>query len=434
MMTLNLLISIYHKRMPNKSTLNKSTTKTIKPTQLWAYGLLGLPLAMLGIPLYLYLPSYYHHQFGLSLTDIGLALLLARLLDVITDPLIGVLSDRFVAQISRQWQVIAGFGLLLFGLYGLFFPVAETVSLWQLGLWSFITYLGWTWIQIPYLTLAAEISTQDFDKTRLTAWREGLSIIGVMLALLLPLLTQQSINSVELYQLFWLVVFVSLLIAGVALRQVRQLDLIKPRSQPASLWTQVKQLKQHQALLRLFPIYFLNNLANALPATLFVFFVSDYLELEAEQGFFLLTYFIAGILALPLWLHLSKKWGKARTWQASMLLASVSFSAVFALDAGDFTLYWVICVLTGLSLAIDLALPASMQADISQQHPELAGTLFGLWGMITKLTLALAVGISLPLIEWAQSLSLDWPMLLCYAGLPILLKLFAIHLLKRNSG
>ena len=165
-----------------------------------------------------------------------------------------------------------------------------------------------------------------------------------------------------------------------------------------------------------------------------MFFVSDYLQLADQQGLFLLTYFIAGILALPLWLALSKRWGKAPTWQASMLLASASFIAVFLLDSGDFTLYLLICVLTGFSLAIDLALPASMQADISQQQPKLAGTLFGLWGMITKFTLALAVGISLPIMEWARSLSVDWPILLCYAGLPILLKLAAILLLQRNNG
>lgn len=405
----------------------------MSPSQLLAYGLLGLPLAMLGIPLYLYLPSYYHHQFGLSLTDIGLALLLARLLDVITDPLIGVLSDRYVAKVQRQWQVVTGFGLLVFGLYGLFFPQAEQVSLWQLGLWSFISYLGWTWIQIPYLTLAAEITHDAYDKTRLSAWREALSIVGVLLALMLPILTERSINDVELYQLFWMIVCMALLLAGVALLNVRQLPLSADRA-GFSLPTILTQLKQHRELLSLFPIYFLNNLANALPATLFVFFVADYLQLEAQQGLFLLTYFIAGIVALPVWLSLSKRWGKARTWQVSMLLSSVSFMTVFTLDAGDFYLYLIICVLTGLSLAVDLALPASMQADMSQQQPALAGTFFGLWGMITKLTLALAVGISLPIIEWAQNLSLDWPMLLCYAGLPILLKLAAILLLNRNQG
>lgn len=419
--------------MHDKPTLNKSTTNAINRRQLLSYGLLALPLAMLGIPLYLYLPSYYHLQFGLSLTDIGVALLLARLLDVVTDPLIGLLSDRYVHRIARQWQVIAGFGLLLWGLYGLFFPQAEAVSLWQLGWWSFISYLGWTWVQIPYLTLAAEMTHQDFDKTRLTAWREAIAIAGVLLALLLPMFSGYSINEVELYRLFWWLVLALLLVSGMGLLMLGHLPLTPHRQQQGFI-SSLASLRQHPNLWRLFPIYFLNSFANALPATLFVFFVANYLQLAEHQGLFLLVYFVAGVLALPIWLQLSRHWGKARTWQASMLLAGLSFIGVFALDAGDYTGYLIVCILTGFSLAVDLAIPASMQADISQQQPEYAGLLFGLWGMITKFTLALAVGMSLPIIEWAQSQSLDWPMLLCYAGLPILLKLMAILLLQRKQG
>jgi len=409
----------------------KTSTQRMKSPQFFAYGLLGLPLAMLGIPLYLYLPSYYHHQFGLSLTDIGLALLVARLLDVVTDPVIGALSDRYQTIISRQWQVVSGFLLLMIGLDALFFPNPEQVSLWQLGWWSFVSYLGWTWVQIPYLTLAAEISTDDNDKTRLTAWREALGIIGVLLALLLPMLSDTTINDTALYQLFWWLVFALLFIAGLSLHRVR--TLTPAQKSTHSIGQHLQKLVQHRHLLSLFPIYWLNNLANALPATLFVFFVADYLDLAEHQGLFLLTYFMAGILALPVWLWLARRWGKDNTWQLSMGLASLCFMGVFWLEAGDFWGYWMICLLTGLSLAVDLAIPAAMQADISQQQPELAGLLFGLWGMITKFTLALAVGISLPIIEWAKTESLDWPMLLCYAALPIVLKTGAILLLRHQQ-
>ena len=62
--------------------------------QLLFYGLPGLPLAMLGLPLYVYLPSFYTQEIGLTLSTVGLALLAARSLDVITDPLVGWLNDR----------------------------------------------------------------------------------------------------------------------------------------------------------------------------------------------------------------------------------------------------------------------------------------------------------------------------------------------------
>ena len=59
----------------------------------WFYGLPGLPLAALGLPLYIYLPTFYAEQLGLGLAAVGAALLIARVSDVITDPLIGLLSD-----------------------------------------------------------------------------------------------------------------------------------------------------------------------------------------------------------------------------------------------------------------------------------------------------------------------------------------------------
>jgi len=74
------------------------------------YGLPGLPLAMLGLPLYVYLPSFYAQDLGLSLSVVGMALLAARGLDVITDPLIGWLNDK----VQSTWgpaQVVYAAGL-----------------------------------------------------------------------------------------------------------------------------------------------------------------------------------------------------------------------------------------------------------------------------------------------------------------------------------
>lgn len=409
---------------------------------LLSYGFLALPLAMLGIPLYLYLPIYYHQTYDISLAIIGTALLLARVTDVITDPLIGSLSDRWAQVWPRKWQLVSGFGLLLLGIYQLFFPQGfdgtnpEPVTWLWLLLWSFVTYLGWTWVQVPYLTLAAELSKVDYEKTRLASVREGLAIIGVIGVLILPLALNQAIERVEFFQSLFIAFVILLALSGVLILQLKTLQIVSSTliKRPLQALWQLKNTQPH--LLKLFPIYFLNNLANALPASLFVFFVADYLQLEAHKGIFLLVYFLSGLVALPVWMWLSKRWGKAKTWRASMSLAGLSFLGVLLLSPGDFNGFLMICVLTGFSLAIDLAMPASMQADLSQQQPELAGLLFGVWGMVTKLALAVAAGISLPLYEWGQTLDLPdgWIMLGLYALLPIVLKLWAMNLLKKSEN
>ena len=63
-----------------------------------AYGLLGLPLAFVALPLYVILPNHYAREFGMPLALLGAILLGARLFDALIDPLLGRLSDRLFAR------------------------------------------------------------------------------------------------------------------------------------------------------------------------------------------------------------------------------------------------------------------------------------------------------------------------------------------------
>lgn len=111
------------------------------------------------------------------------------------------------------------------------------------------------------------------------------------------------------------------------------------------------------------------------------------------------------LLGIPLWLWLSRRIGKHRAWACSMLCAAAIFVWVPLLGEGDAWLFLIICLLSGLSLGIDMALPASIQADLVDRDTahgggQRTGLFFGLWGMATKLALALAlaVGLAFPLL------------------------------------
>lgn len=410
------------------------------------YGVLGFPLAFLGIPLYLYLPNYYHENYGLSLALIGSALLAARLSDVFTDPLIGWYSDRFKSRktklFNRQWQIASGAVLLLIGSYQLFFPPID-FGWGYLFIWSLLTYLGWTLMQVPHQAMNAEISLSSLHKTQLASYREAFAIIGVITVIALPAALAITQDSTEFYLMVFTLLAVITLVGVIALFRVKvdrmlQIQDESNLSENAQLSTTLRTLwYKNRAVFTIMPSYFVNNLANAIPATLFMIFVSDYLQLETYIGLFLLTYFAAGIIALPLWLQLSKYFSKQTVWQASMLLAGISFVGVFTLQAGDWLGFLVICILTGLSLGVDIAMPTSIQADLTQnalnnQVPA-AGLLFGIWGMLTKLSLALAIGISFPILDWAQNQNFvpQIILLLLYAAVPIILKIVAWWLLVK---
>ena len=86
-----------------------------------------------------------------------------------------------------------------------------------------------------------------------------------------------------------------------------------------------------------------------------------------------------------------------------MLLAVSAFVWTAQLDSGALVAFAVICVLSGAALGADLALPPALLAGVigaAGHSGQREGAYFGLWSWMTKLNLALAAGISLPLLDW----------------------------------
>jgi Na+/melibiose symporter-like transporter len=194
------------------------------------------------------------------------------------------------------------------------------------------------------------------------------------------------------------------------------------------------------AFRRLLLVFVLNGIASAIPATLVMFFMADVLQLGERAGLFLALYFISGAVGMPLWVWLSRRVGKRRAWLAGMILSIAAFVWAYGLGAGDAAAFGAVCVMSGVALGADLALPPAILADVMDQHPggdaggRGEGAYFGLWNLVTKLNLALAAGISLPLLGalgyvpgapgGAAALSL------AYCLIPCALKLLAVAALS----
>ena len=139
---------------------------------LLAYGALGLPLPALNLPLYVYLPAFYADELGLGLATVGAALFAARLLDALSDPLIGELSDRSRSRLGRRrpWLLLAA-PLLLGSTWLLFVPEGAVGGAYLL-LWSALAYLAWTLMLLPYAAWGAELAAGSHERSRITAVRE----------------------------------------------------------------------------------------------------------------------------------------------------------------------------------------------------------------------------------------------------------------------
>lgn len=410
-----------------------STSHTLTLGQGWRYGLMGLPLAFVALPLYVLLPNHYAREFGVPLAALGAVLLATRLLDALIDPLLGRWCDGLFRRSARTvlaWSAVAC-GLLALGFLLLFFPLTRQphALLWSSAVLLMLTYASYSVLMVAHQSWGALLAGDAVQQSRLVAWREGLGLLGVLLASLAPVL----LGLAPTVLLFWLALVLGWLAWLRAPRPQLQHDPTAPRA--AALWLPWRRT----AFRRLLAVFMLNGIASAVPATLVLFFVQDRLQAPPSlEPFVLGSYFLCAALSMPLWLRGVRRFGLARCWLAGMLLAIGVFVWASGLGAGDTLPFVLICMLSGLALGADLALPGAMLSGLMARAGDLGqaqGAYFGWWNFATKLNLALAAGLALPLLglfgyvpgtrepQALQALGI------AYGLLPCLLKLLAAGLL-----
>ena len=397
------------------------------------YGLLGLPLAFVALPLYVILPNHYAREFGAPLAALGAVLLGARLIDAVLDPWIGRWCDRLFARSTRAVLAAAAVAavVLALGLWGLLFPPPAVRSAGMAALLGWagavmaITYTAYSVVSVAHQAWGARLGGSEAQRSRVVAWREGLALVGVLLAAVLPgtlgLGATVSAFAVLLALGGW-AWSRSLVPAAMAASPL-------PGAVPA-----LSPLRQ-PAFLRLLAVFVLNGTASAVPATLVLFFVQDRLQASpALEPAFLATYFLCAALSMPLWVKLVGRLGLARTWLAGMGLSVAVFIWAATLGAGDTTAFLIVCALSGIALGTDLALPSALLAGLIGRLGERGqreGAYFGWWSFAAKLNLALAAGLALPLLAWfgytpgAREPEALLTLTIAYCLLPCALKLLA---------
>ena len=402
--------------------------------RVFAYGLLGLPLAFAALPVYVHVPRFYAEVAGMELALLGTILLAARLLDAGIDPWLGWLADR----VRRPAMISVALLPFALGFVALLNPPPTDAAAWLLGALA-LTYLGYSAASVAYQAWGADVGGDATQRTRLTAAREGFGLAGVVLAATLPGLLAADLAT-GIARLAWILPPLLLVAALVTLTKVgaggtaTAAPAFTPAMATQPLLPSLKAVLAQTAFRRLLAVFVANGIAAALPATLFLFFVTDVVQAESAGGALLALYFVAGAASLPLWTRLSARYGRVTAWLAAMGLAIVAFAGASRLGAGDIAGFAAICLASGLALGADLALPAAIAADLGKRQGQ-AGACFGVWNFVAKLNLALAAGLALPLLAalgYVPGRGAGLPALsFAYAVLPLLFKTLAVALLWR---
>ena len=410
-----------------------------------SYALPALTLAVIGIPVYVYIPKFYTDTLGVPVAAAGIILLAIRLFDAVTDPLIGIVSDRTVTRFGRRRpMILLGAVLVSVSILFLFNPPqmnSSEATVW-FGIWVLLLFLSWTIITVPYESLGPELTYDYNERTSLFSMRDGFLLGGTLAAAaspaLIKVLFSDTIRAGGDASLFFIFsVLYSPLIAASAFWCVffiRERPLQTRKNRPSGGFRIVMGNRPFMILLI---SYTISALGNNLPATLILYYV-EYVLRSGLADFFLMIYFVTGIVFLPLWIKIAARFGKKNAWIAAMCINTLTFSGVFFLGAGEEVMYGILVFLSGLGFGATIALPSSIQADVIDYDELITGErregrYVGIWSLAKKVSAAAGVGIGLSLLgaagyrpEAVQPERVVFTLRLLYALVPCLCNAVAI--------
>jgi GPH family glycoside/pentoside/hexuronide:cation symporter len=380
-----------------------------------AYSAPAFALAVVGIPVYVYIPKFYTDVVGINIAVLGTLLFSVRIFDAVTDPAIGYISDRTRSRFGRRRPYIA-FGSLfvVLSMYLLFSPPQASAyfETWWFGICIYSLFLFWTAVTVPYESLGPEITFDYHERTALFGMRDGFLIAGTLMAASSPALVAWAFDLTsdaegERAKFFWIaVVYAPLLIGScwwcaTAIREQRTRYILEP----TGIWTGLRYVARNRPFIILIISYTIAAIGSNLPATLILYYVEYVLQSQMADAF-LLLYFVTGIIFLPGWIMLSRRIGKKAAWLTSMAINTGAFIGVFFLGPGDAHIYGVLVFASGIGFGATLALPSAIQADVIDYDELMCGQrregqYIGLWSIAKKLAAAIGVGAGLSILGLA---------------------------------
>ncbi len=357
----------------------------------------------------LVLTYYLTDSLGVAALAAGAVITVAKVWDVVIDPVIGALTDRDLARHGSRRRLMLIGALALPVLFALTFAVPPSLGPVVAGVWVLLAFTmtatAFSLFQVPYIALPAELTPRYDERTRLLTWR----VVVLTLAILLfgaggPALRRVSDDPFVQYLVMGVVcgvvIGIGMLVAtGVARRRVAGPQVAAPQvaapqaagaaAAPAAgirehFASGIGALRRSRAFRMLLSTFVLQALATGLMLAGAQYVATWVLHSQAAVELLFVALIAPALLAAPAWGVVARRLGKERTFTiASIVFAVAALSILGMLWAPGDWIYVPVGV-AGIAYAGMQSLPMAMLPDVishdERTHgPGRAGSFSGVW-------------------------------------------------------
>ena len=379
----------------------------LKKSTLFYYSLAEMPINIALFPILVFIPKFYTGEMGVSLALAANIILVVRIFDVFTDPIVGYINDRTNTRFGkrRPWIVTAT-PLLMISIYMLFIP-PEGAGAFHLFSWMFLLSIATTMLIIPYYAWGAELSSDYNERSRITGWRSISGVVGSLSAQLIQTIALIFFGLGGSANVLYIVGVASVIIMPLCIF-LTVTKVSETNNYAQSNTSPIKGLKimlENSPFKRLIMAFMFGGIAFSITIPLYLFFITYVLKAE-EMAIYMLTFFyITNIFAVPFWVWLSKKIGKHKAYICSFGLIAIAHPFYLLLGEGDFWWMLPITITTGFAAGGFAALPNSMKADVIdldtlKSGENRSGLFFSSWSLTSKLAASLGTWLALTALSW----------------------------------
>ena len=351
-----------------------------------AYGAPGVGAGYMYLLLSLYIMKFSTDVLLIAPAVMGTIFGVSRVWDAISDPLVGYLSDRTKHSLGRRRVWLLGSIIpVCLGFVMVFSPPASLegsalVAWMAVGVIGF--YSAMTIFIVPHMSLGAELTPNYHERSRLYGLRHAAFTIGSILAVgsmhLLFQAEQESEEAVRAlaFQLSALAAFATMIFILYAVIRLREREDFQGRVND-NVFSAFQDVWKNKHAKLVLVVTFIEHTGSAVIGLL-TLYVAQYIVGRPElAALIILSYMIPSTLSVPMWIPLSRRFGKIRLWMFSMLLTGFSFGAMFGLPfiplEDRTTLIFVAAVFAGLAAGCGGTIAPSVQSDIIDYDEYLTG-------------------------------------------------------------
>ncbi len=381
-----------------------------------AYGAGDLgPAITANLQVFFFLP-FLTGVAGLNPAVAGSILAISKIWDALTDPVIGILTDRTRSRWGRRrpWLLFGAipFGLMFLAQWWIPFAGNPAALFWYYLLVAIIFSSCFSAVNLPYTALTPEL-TQDYDeRTSLSNYRFAFSISGSLVsAVVHPLIVGQFPRDPALGYLVSGAIWAVLAVLPLFWCFWGTQERYHVESEPLPIVEQLKIALNNRAYLLVIGIYLCSWLAVQITATIIPYYITFRMGLPGSWiSFTILGVQGTALVMLFVWNAVSQKLGKREVFFLGMGLWMVAQIGLLTLQPGQTILMLILAVMAGMGVAVAYLIPWSMLPDVidldevtTGQRRE--GVFYSLMVLLQKVGLAAGLFLVGQALNWSGFVS-----------------------------